>query len=247
MTRSIVNWGELPGSFDTTNSYLGLYPPAEGNNRFGIPSLEPITTATVANFDKPDYLIAYRSTASESKRLSNDPEFAARAALHFYLDDYRFEAVWSCPRKSLTGLHKFGFVLTPDFSLYRDWPLAAQIWNIYRSRWLGALWQAQGLKGVIPTVSWSYPASYEFCFLGIEPGGWVSLSNVGIAKDKEAGLIFDAGFEVMLERLRPSLILWYGDKVAEKYHILTETVCGGKIVVYPTHWQTFRDLKKVAS
>src|SRR5690606_139839 len=78
----------------------------------------------------------------------------------------RFETVWSRPRKALEALAPYTTLLSPDFSLYRDWPLLLQMWNVYRNRWCGAFWQRQGFT-VIPTVSWSTAESVEFCFLGV--------------------------------------------------------------------------------
>lgn len=135
-----------------------------------------------------------------------NPEKAKRGGIHFYVQDYMFEAVWSRPIKSLEGLRQFGTLITPDFSLYRNWPIAAQIWNVYRSRWVGAFWQSQGLT-VVPSVSWSYPASYSFTFLGIEQGSVISIPTVGLHQEKAAHHLFEQGFEVMLDQLRPTLIL----------------------------------------
>ena len=51
--------------------------------------------------------------------------------VHFYTDDYRFESVWNNSENYLRFLKLFGGVITPDYSLYRDLPLAIQIWNTY--------------------------------------------------------------------------------------------------------------------
>ena len=45
-------------------------------------------------------------------------------------------------RKYLNILSKYGGVITPDYSLYRDMPLSMQIWNIFRSRALGSYLQS---------------------------------------------------------------------------------------------------------
>lgn len=70
----------------------------------------------------------------------------AAAFCHFFLDDYRFESVWTKPDTALNRLHGFYGALTPDFSLYADWPLAVQQWNHYRRQWLGRYWQEHGLR-----------------------------------------------------------------------------------------------------
>lgn len=87
--------------------------------------------------------------------------------VHFYLDDYQFERVWTSPDKYIELLSNFDCVFTPDFSLYIDMPIAMQIWNTYRSRLIGQMMQDNGLT-VIPTVSWAGKDSYDFCFDGLQ-------------------------------------------------------------------------------
>ena len=65
---------------------------------------------------------------------SND----ASATVHFFIDDYRFERVWTNPARYAELLGRFDACFTPDFSLYTDMPLPLQQWNIYRSRLIGA-------------------------------------------------------------------------------------------------------------
>ena len=98
----------------------------------------PYFPANIADFILPDWLAPFRT------RIEN-PQLAQKGELHGYLDDYRLEALWSRPRKSLEAVGHFGTLITPDFSLYREWPVAIQIYNTYCSRWLGAFWQANGL------------------------------------------------------------------------------------------------------
>ncbi|MFP4496238.1 MAG: DUF4417 domain-containing protein [Halochromatium sp.] len=139
MTRSSANWSALPGGYDALHCERAIWP---SDSLFGIPSLQ------LQTFDLPPdlRLLPYRSRLD---RLDRD-----RDICHFYLDDYRFESTWT--RLDIGARHVAGYfaTLTPDFSLYPDWPLAAQLWNTYRSRWLGRYWQEGGLR-VIPTVNWS--------------------------------------------------------------------------------------------
>ena len=69
--------------------------------------------------------------------------------VHFYEDDACFERIWNTPNKYLPILQKFKGVITPDFSLYRDMPLAMQIWNTYRGKAIGNWLFENGVK-VIP-------------------------------------------------------------------------------------------------
>ena len=44
--------------------------------------------------------------------------------------------------------------------------------------WCGAYWQSKGLT-VIPTISWSTPSSYDFCFDGVEENSIVAVGMIG--------------------------------------------------------------------
>ena len=50
-----------------------------------------------------------------------------KTGLHFFIDDYQFERLWTRPLDYIELLKKFDCVLTPDFSLYLDMPLPMQI------------------------------------------------------------------------------------------------------------------------
>lgn len=52
--------------------------------------------------------------------------------VHFFIDDYQFERVWRSPLQYIDLLSEFHSVMTPDFSLYTDYPKAIQIYNHYR-------------------------------------------------------------------------------------------------------------------
>lgn len=130
----------------------------------------------------------------------------------FYIDDYQFERLWNEPHKYMERLSMFDCCLTPDFSLYTDMPIAMQIWNIYRSRLIGQIMQDYGIT-VIPTLSWSNPDSYKFCFDGIEPGGTVSVSTVGVMTSEDAQNIWRDGMDEAIKRLEPTLIVAYGSKI----------------------------------
>lgn len=125
--------------------------------------------------------------------------------IHFFIDDNKISIVYDNPHKYMERLARFNAVLTPDFSLYTDMPIALQINNVFKNRWCGAFWQDYGLN-VIPTVSWSDSKSYDFCFLGIEKKSIVAISTLGVKKEKEN---FMNGYNEMLERLNPEIILCY--------------------------------------
>lgn len=195
VTRSSHNWASLPGNFDRNNTHT-LY---SSSNEWGIPDLPKVT-------DVPTRLIAY----NDRHRVENP---APGDGVHFFLDDYRFETMWTKPQRGLSRVMRVGVSLTPDFSLWREMPLAMQLWQVYRSRWCGA-WMASNGVTVIPTLSWSTPDSYEFAFAGVEFGGTVAVSSVGIRGDEATRGYLD-GMEEMLERTRPKTVVVYGRSLGE--------------------------------
>lgn len=136
--------------------------------------------------------------------------------VHFYIDDYQFERVWNNPAEYIPRLSKFDCVLTPDFSLYTEMPMAMKIWNVYRSRLIGQMLQDEGAT-VIPTLSWCEPDTFEFCFEGIEPGGVVSVSTIGVKRDKEAYQLWKGGMDEAVDVLHPSCVVCYGGDVGYEF------------------------------
>ncbi len=136
--------------------------------------------------------------------------------IHFFIDDYQFERLWNTPERYVDLLSKFNAVLSPDFSLYMNMPMAMKLWNIYRSRLLGHYWQEQGIK-VIPTIGWAEPETFTFCFDGIPEKSIVAVSTVGVRRHEEAIQIWKSGMDAMIERLKPSVILVYGGELEYEY------------------------------
>ena len=136
--------------------------------------------------------------------------------IHFYVDDYQFERLWNAPEKYIDVLREYECILTPDFSLYMDMPMPMKIWNIYRSRQIGAYYQSMGIK-VIPTMSWAEAETFEFCFLGIPKGSIVSVSTIGVKENSEALQIWEDGMREMIRQIEPSAILVYGGELDFDY------------------------------
>lgn len=132
--------------------------------------------------------------------------------LHFFIDDYQFERVWTSPARYLDVLRGYDCVLTPDFSLYMDMPDPMQEWNRYRSAALGNYWADNGIT-VVPTLSWAQPSSYMFCFKGIPKHSTVATSTVGVARDEGAQKVWHDGMREAMRRLEPSRVLLYGKNI----------------------------------
>lgn len=136
--------------------------------------------------------------------------------IHFYIDDYQFERLWNDPEKYVEVLVDYDCILSPDFSLYMDMPMPMKIWNIYRSRFIGAYYQSKGLR-VIPTISWAEKETFAFCFKGIPKGSIVSISTIGVKQDEEALQIWKDGVREMIKQIEPSAILIYGGELEFDY------------------------------
>ena len=145
-----------------------------------------------------------------TKTKHNDEENQSKT-IHFFTYDWNFESVYEKPEELLERLDQYYALLTPEFSTYKDMPLARQIDSVFKNRWCGAFWQKQGMK-VIPTVSWGSIPCLEFCFDGIEKGSVVAVSNYTREDNKDG---FMLGYNKMLEIIEPSAIICYGTPFPE--------------------------------
>ena len=136
--------------------------------------------------------------------------------VHCFVDDYQFERLWNQPEKYLETLADYEVVLSPDFSLYLDMPMAMKVWNVYRSRLLGQFWQRHGIK-VIPTMSWAEPETFSFCFDGIPAGSIVAVSTIGVKREEECFQVWKEGMDEMIKHIKPSVILVYGGQLEYDY------------------------------
>ena len=141
-----------------------------------------------------------------------------RVGIHFFLKDYQFSRLWTSPDMYTGMLRRFRFVCTPDFSMYTDFPLALQINSHYRKHWLGAYWQSKGIT-VIPTICWSDERSFEWCFDGEPEKSTVAISSVGTQLNERSKRLFLLGYQQMMSRLQPKMVLFHGripDEISTK-------------------------------
>ena len=132
--------------------------------------------------------------------------------VHFFIDDYQFERIWSDPATYLSKLTEFPCICTPDFSLYTDMPMAMKIWNVYRSRLIGQMAADYGIE-VIPTLQWAGGDTLEWVFDGIESGGTVAVSTVGVMRERGALDLWRDGMEAALDAVKPKTIVVYGTDI----------------------------------
>ena len=83
----------------------------QGAGEYDIPIIEP-TKITENNF------IGFNEVLSSKQN---------NCGVHFFLEDYQFQRLWNTPDRYIEKLQNFNCVLSPDFSLYTDYPTALQI------------------------------------------------------------------------------------------------------------------------
>ncbi len=99
---------------------------------------------------------------------------------HFYVDDYRFGAIWKDPAKIIaSGCQS---VVEPNFSLFDTTPVAYGLHIIYKKRWLSRWLQEQGVTiWADLNVSKKF---YDYNLLGI-PDGYNAFCTRGYADRTE--------------------------------------------------------------
>lgn len=191
----------------------------QGEEPFDIPILRP------EQCDVQDWIsFNYAKTCDE----------CSTHGVHFFIDDYQFTRLWASPDLYLPMLRRFPAVMTPDFSTYVDFPKVVQLYNHYRKHWLGAYWQYDGML-VIPTISWSTPESFDWCFTGEPVGGCVAVSSIGSLNSGEGKRLFVDGYREMMDRLKPTQIIFYGT---------VPDGCGGNILNIKAFQDKFRKGRK---
>lgn len=94
--------------------------------------------------------------------------------IHFYTDDYRYETVYEHPEKILTA--QPSNIIEPNFSLYRETPIAFGLQQIYKKRWVARYLQDNGIRIFVDlNVA---PKFYKLNLQGV-PHGWRAFATRG--------------------------------------------------------------------
>ena len=169
----------------------------DGVGRYNIPELKPVQYDGLQDIK----WIGFNYASSCRNRVGK--------GVHFYLDDYQFERIWYDISRYSSLLSTYDVTLTPDWSMYRDWPLAVNIWNHYRNNYFGAYMQELGVV-VIPSVNWAGEDTFDWCFDGVPIKSCVAVTSIGTQMNNESRFGFIYGYDAMIERLQPSTILFWG-------------------------------------
>jgi len=162
---------------------------------YDIPRIEACT-------DVPDRLISF----SEAMLLRK-PDFGAW--VHWFEDDYKYERVWLHYERYRARLKGFAGVISPDFSLYRNLPVALKIQNTYRNQLLGARMQIDGMK-VIANTRLSEPASIPYALAGIPFESTLAIGLHGCTKSTENRPRVLQEIRLITDLCRPKNFVVYG-------------------------------------
>ena len=218
ITKSEENWNARKSSeLDKLNTSF-LF---ETDNKYGFPIVK-----TSEDFSAQD-LIPFHMCKSMKKEDMDK-------AVHFFLDDYKFEQVWTRPRDFINTFLTYGNILSPTFSVWSNQPYALNVFNMYRSRWCTRFFQEFGVN-VLVDVRWNDESSYDYCFSGIERNTPVIVNTVG-TKYLENRKMFVNGFEEMLRVLEPNKLYVYGEYIPLNFDKYFDDV-----IYYESFWKKQRD------
>lgn len=134
-----------------------LYP---SDNRYDIPCLRLDRQA--GHLELP--FVPY-GTGRRNKRV---------ATLHFYVDDYRFNALWKNPAKIFDN--NPAAAVECNYSLFDTTPLAFGLQFIYQKRWMARYWQENGIR-IYEDLNVS-SKFFEYNRIGV-PDGWNAFATRG--------------------------------------------------------------------
>lgn len=125
----------------------------ESNNKYEIPNL-------LLEMQAGKLMLPFAPWGAESRLRKGVATYC------FYVDDYRFEAIWKDPIKVLTSGVKA--VVEPNLSLYDTTPIAFGLHQIYKKRWISRYFQECGIL-VYADLNIAHKF-YEYNKLGIPKG-----------------------------------------------------------------------------
>lgn len=134
-----------------------------------------------------------------------------RTTLCFYTDDQRFERVWT----NLAGittkfLHaRVESLMQPNFSVYREMPLALKLYQTYRAKLVARYWQEAGLL-VVPDIEFGSVDDLEFTLAGIPEGAPMCCTQLQTLGDSSLDDELRQGLGLALEKIKPVRLLVYG-------------------------------------
>lgn len=215
--KTSEKWGRKSGDTNKLNTdYL-----FETDNEYGFP-----VVSTSKNFRAEDLIPFHVAKGQKKEDITK--------AVHFFIDDYKFEQLWSRPHVYIPMLRNYGNMISPTFSVWDNQPYPLNLFNMYRSRWCTRYFQEAGVN-VLVDVRWAGKDTWDFCFSGIEKHTPVIVNTVGTRQVLNRKL-FVNGFYAMLKEVEPSDLYVYGEYMPLPFERYFQTV-----TYFETFWKKQRD------
>lgn len=141
------------------------------------------------------------------------------AFVHGYRADRVLEPIARNPGHYVNRFSKFGGVITPDFSVYRNMPRCERVYHVRVARGVGAYLQSRGLQ-VIPSVRWADESDHDVAFLGVPVNSVVAVSAHGCSATREDRHHFRTGLIALLDVLQPHSVLVHGPMPADVFDVV---------------------------
>lgn len=170
----------------------------EGAGEYELPKIRPVH---LDQYEDMEFI-----SFGEFSRTYSD-ENRSQLGLHFFTQDSVFKPVWDDIDRYIDRLLEHRMVISPDFSIYADFPKSLRIWNTYRNRWVGAYLQHMG-QTVIPNVRWA--EGDDWMLDGLPHNSLVAFSTYGATRDEASRKMMVASYHKMMEVLEPEAVLWFG-------------------------------------
>ena len=217
-TYNIEKWKNPSGDVFRLNQHMVF----ETDSKYGFPEIRPYKG------DLPTDLVNFHEV---TKGFSDD------LWVHFNIDDYYFERVWSSPDRLLKIAQKCKGFLSTTFSIFEVQPYSMNLWNVYRNRWLTAFMQHHDIN-VIPCVLWADESTYDFAFDSLPKFATLAVSTVGTLK-LDNRKMFVEGFKEMIYVLCPERLVVYGEHIPVDF-----TQWCDEVVYIDSDWKKRREKMK---
>ena len=172
--------------------------------------------------------------------------------LGFYCFDEEFENVYNDPAGFIAKIkpEQWTALLTPAYSMYWDWPVARNLFNCYRTRWLLRWFQEMGYD-VIPHVLWTNrDLEFDYYVKTLPVGTPVIATecrgiNEGGGKETKAQRWqhYRAKLAESIDHLKPDVVLIYGG-IDNRKEIEGKLPSGPKYVLLESQMRKRQRLRK---
>lgn len=130
--------------------------------------------------------------------------------VHFFIDDEKFEYIRKNPDRYLAMLKAADFIIAPDFSIYRNYPLPVLLKNAFDNLLLAAYFQRKGCN-VVANVIWARPIFYHLTFSGQPIGSTICVSSNSLGlRDRKGVQHWLHGYAEAIKRLKPREVIRIG-------------------------------------